>query len=391
MRKQQLDHIQGLLDEITGESLTAGISCLIHQGGIEQGYYEAGFANIEGHLPWQRNTICHMFSMTKPITSAAVMILLEQGKLDLMDPVSKFFPSFKSPRVAEKSKLRPAVREVEIHDLLSMTSGYTYGGCDDEGMIQTSGLVNEINKRLSSDEPMTTEEFADRIGRIPLSFDPGTDFKYGYSADILGAIVEKVSGMRYSDFLRENIFEPLKMKDTGFYVTADRQNRLSAAYKGDNGVLTRIEDPNLGVGLKADRETAFESGGAGTVSTIDDYMRFTRMLIGEGELDGVRIIEPGTIRFMRSAGLTDIQQKGFDRDHRLMQGYSYGNLMRVMVRPEIAQSFSVKGEFGWDGWLGTYMMVDPANSLTFVMMQQLVDGCGMGYIRKLRNIIYSAM
>jgi CubicO group peptidase (beta-lactamase class C family) len=391
MRKQQLDHIQGLLDEITGEGLTAGISCLIHQGGIEQGYYEAGYSDIENHTLFHRNAICHMFSMTKPITSAAVMMLLERGKLDLMDPVSKYYPSFADPKVAEGSGLRPASREVEIHDLLSMTSGYTYGGADDEGMIQTQHLTDEMNERLTSDDPMTTAEFADRIGRIPLSFDPGTDFKYSYSADILGAVVEKVSGMRYGDFLKENIFDPLKMKDTGFYVPEDKLSRLSQAYRSVDGKLVRLSEPNLGVQIHIDKEPAFEAGGAGIKSTIDDYMRFTRMLIGEGELDGVRVLEPGTIRFMRSAGLTDMQQKGFDRDHRLMQGYTYGNLMRVMVRPEIAQSFSVKGEFGWDGWLGTYMMVDPANSLTFVMMQQLVDGCAMGYIRKLRNIIYSAM
>ena len=272
-----------------------------------------------------------------------------------------------------------------------MTSGYTYGGADDEGMIQTQHLTDEMNERLTSDDPMTTAEFADRIGRIPLSFDPGTDFKYSYSADILGAVVEKVSGMRYGDFLKENIFDPLKMKDTGFYVPEDKLSRLSQAYRSVDGKLVRLSEPNLGVQIHIDKEPVFEAGGAGIKSTIDDYMRFTRMLIGEGELDGVRVLEPGTIRFMRSAGLTDMQQKGFDRDHRLMQGYTYGNLMRVMVRPEIAQSFSVKGEFGWDGWLGTYMMVDPANSLTFVMMQQLVDGCAMGYIRKLRNIIYSAM
>ncbi len=391
MRKAQLDRLQGLIDEITGEGLTAGVSCLVHQGGIEQGYYEAGFADIDKSIRMQRNTICHMYSMTKPITSAAVMILLEEGRLDLMDPVSRFFPSFAHPMTAVKGGLRPAEREVEIHDLLNMTSGYSYGGDDDDGMIQTQRLTEEIKRRLDTDTPVTTEEFAERIGAIPLSFDPGSDYMYGFSADILGAVVEKVSGMKYGDFLRRYIFEPLRMKDTDFYVPEDKQCRLSRPYIYADGVLTELKDPNLGIQLDMRNPAAFESGGAGLVSTIDDYMRFTRMLLGEGELDGVRILQPGTVRFMRSAGLTEVQQGCFDRQMRHLLGYTYGNLMRVMVRPELAQSFSVKEEYGWDGWLGTYMMVDPENSLTVVMMQQLVDGCGADYIRKIRNIVYAAM
>lgn len=390
MRRAQLDRIQGLIDDITAGGLTPGVSCLIHQGGIEQGYYEAGYADIGKKIKMQRNTICHMYSMTKPITSAAVMILLEEGKLDLMDPVSEFFPSFASPMVAVRNGLRPAEREVEIHDLMSMTSGYTYGGDADDGMIQTQRFTEEIKKRLYSDDPVTTEEFADRMGSIPLSFDPGTDYMYSFSADILGAVVEKVSGMKYGDFLRKKIFEPLRMKDTDFYVPEDKQCRLSIPYVYEGG-LKALDDPNLGIQLDLAKPAAFESGGAGLASTIDDYMRFTRMLLGEGELDGVRIMQPGTVRFMRSAGLTEIQQASFNRQLRHLMGYTYGNLMRVMVRPELAQSFSVKGEYGWDGWLGTYMMVDPENSLTFVMMQQLAGGCGADYIRKLRNIIYAAM
>lgn len=389
MNKYQLDKIQNLLDDMVKTRFAAGASCLVFQGGTEQGYYESGFASLENEIPFRRDTICHMYSMSKPITSAAVMLLLQDGRLDLMQPLSEILPAFAHPLVVnpDGSGLMPSPKEITIRDLLAMTSGYTYGGTADAGRVQTSALIAETIRRMDAD-PLTTMDFMNRLAAVPLSFIPGTSFEYGLSADILGAVVEAVSGRKFSSFLNEHIFRPLHMDDTGFYVPAAKQHRLAKIYCKDT--LSLYTDANLAISNDMYTPPAFESGGAGIVSTIDDYMRFNRMLLNRGTLDGVKILEPGTVTFMRTQSLTPVQQAVFDAGFPQFSGYTYGNLMRVMIKPELSQSISSAGEYGWDGWLGTYMMIDPARDLCVVFMQQLTDSGTTTCTRRLRNIIYSA-
>ena len=390
MNKEQLDKIQDLLDTMINTRFAAGASCLVFQGGTEQGYYEAGVASLENEIPFRRDTICHMFSMSKPITSAAVMLLLGDGRLDLLQPLSEILPAFAHPLVADPdgSGLIPSPKEVTIRDLLGMTSGYTYGGTADAGRLMTSKLFRETALRMEKN-PLTTMEFMDRLAEIPLSFIPGASFEYGLSADILGAVVEAVSGQKFSSFLKEHIFDPLRMEDTGFYVPSEKQPRLAKIYTQVPGTL--FTDTNLAISNDMLTPPAFESGGAGIVSTIDDYMRFNRMLLGCGSLDGVKILAPGTVKFMHAQGLNPVQQAAFDTALPQLSGYTYGNLMRVMVHPELAQSAASAGEYGWDGWLGTYMMVDPANDLTVVFLMQRTDSGTTTFTRRLRNILYSAL
>ncbi|WNS46749.1 serine hydrolase domain-containing protein [Paenibacillus sp. MMS20-IR301] len=368
----------------------AGANFMIIKDGREVFYHEDGFADIEAGRRITRDSIFRLYSMTKPVTATAVMMLLERGAIDLFDPVSRYIPGFKNQQAEKNGELVPVSREVDIHDLLNMTSGLTYGGTDKAGQY-ADALFQELSSRLNGDNPMSTLEFANRLGEGPLSFEPGSSWQYGTSADVLGAIVEAVSGMRYSEFLAKEIFGPLGMQDTGFSLPEEKRSRLANIYQEDKEAgLKLYTDSHLGVHCQMDREAVFESGGAGLVSTIDDAAKFTTMLMNQGSLNGVQLLKPRTVQYMTSAGLTAWQQQGFDSWHSLC-GHSYGNQMRIMTNPGQAGCLGGQGEYGWDGWLGAYFTNSPQDGLTILFMVQKKDAGTMPVTRKLRNIVFSSL
>lgn len=343
---------------------------MVIKDGREVFYHEDGLADVEAGRPITRDSIFRLYSMTKPVTSAAIMLLLERGQIDLFDPVSRYIPGFKNQLVEKNGELVPVSREVVIHDLLNMTSGLVYGGGTDKAALHTEALFKELDSRLHGDNRMSTMEFATRLGEGPLSFEPGSFWQYGTSADVLGAIVEAVSGMRYGEFLQKEIFSPLQMQDTGFWLPEDKGNRLARVYQEDGeGGLKLYAESHLGIYHHMDREPAYESGGAGLVSTIDDAAKFTTMLMNQGSLNGVQLLKPRTVQYMTTAVLSDGQQKGFDTWHSL-QGYSYGNQMRILKDTGKAGVVGGQGEYGWDGWLGAYFTNSPQDGLTFLFMIQ---------------------
>lgn len=368
----------------------AGANLLVIHKGKEVFYHEDGFADVEKRIPIKRDTIFRLYSMSKPVTAAAVMILLERGEIDLFEPVSKFLDGFRNQTVYKDGSLVPAERDVNIRDLLSMTSGLPYPGEDMAGR-QVGILFESLERGLASDDPIGTVEAMNRLGKCPLAFQPGTSWLYGTSADVLGAVVEVVSGMRFGEFLAKEIFEPLGMKDTAFWVPAEKRDRLANAYSADGkGGLTLYTGNNLAINYRMDKSPVFESGGAGLASTIDDYARFAAMLMNGGELDGVRILQPGTVRYMTSAALNEVQQRGFET-WLTLNGHSYGNLMRIMTDCSLAGIIGSPGEYGWDGWLGAYFCNCPKEELTFLYMMQRTDSGTTPLTRKLRNIILSAI
>jgi CubicO group peptidase (beta-lactamase class C family) len=393
MEYNQLAHIQEIINEAVSSQYLAGASCLIYQANREQGYWEAGMADKDAGVFFSRNTICRMYSMSKPVTSVAVMKLLEEGKLDLMDDVAKFIPEFANPKYCTSGgEIISSGRPATIHDLLNMTSGLTYGGNTNENEKQTTALIEDVKKRIDSDNPVTTKEFVQLLGKIPLAFEPGTDYQYGLSADVLGAVIEVVSGMKLGDFFRTRIFNPLGMEDTGFYVPEKKQKRLAQVYQHKTpSALTAYTAPNLGIQHSMKQPPAYEAGGAGLVSTIDDYMRFTRMLLGNGTLNGTRILQSNTVNFMRTGRLSAGQQQSFESKLPQLTGYTYANLLRIMTNPGRCKSFGAAGEYGWDGWLGTFMMIDPLNDLTMVFLTQLTDTGTTPTVRRIKNVIYSAL
>lgn len=390
---KRLERLQDILTEMVEAQFVSGSSCMVLQQGRELCYFENGYRDIAGKKPLTRDTIFRLYSMTKPMTAVAVMMLLEEGRLDLLTPVSDFFPSFQDQYYMGEGKKVPVQTPVQIRHLLNMTSGLTYpGGTADETDVQTGALINEIVARLHTDEPLTTAEIVECLGEIPLLFEPGTRWNYGLSADVLGAIVEKASGMRFGDFLQTRIFEPLGMKDTAFYVPQEKQERLAKVYDRDEqtGMLAEREPDHLGVSTRMERRPAFESGGAGLASTIDDVARFTNMLTARGKTpDGKALISEKTWEYLTSGKLDEVQRKGMIWEN--LPGYNYGNLMRVLQEPEKCVSLGTKGEYGWDGWLGAYMVNDPENALTLLIMNQRMNTGTTLYTRKMRNIVFSAL
>ncbi len=385
--KQKL--IQDAMDLAVERKEVAGVNMLVFQNGKETYYAQSGFSDVKKSRPMDRDTICHLYSQTKPVTAAATMLLMQDGLIDLNQPVGDFFESFKDQKCLINGKIKkvPMDKHVRIIDLLNMTSGLVYPGLSTEAERCTTALFTEAIRRLDTNKQMSTLEFAERIGEFPLQFIPGSYFQYGTSADVLGAVIEKVSGMKYGDFLKERLLDPLEMKDTAFFVPEEKQSRMSGIYKVAKGGLKQDFGNHLIVRSDG-KPNAFESGGAGLCSTLDDYMHFGQMLLNNGTYKGKEILTPETVHFLTHTALTPMQQKAFDNWQGL-EGHTYGNLMRIMTDPEQAVIIGHKGEYGWDGWLGAYFMNDPSTQTTFVMLTQMHD-YGTGKLtRKLRNIINS--
>jgi len=387
--KIEINQIKKILKDNIDNNFLAGGNLMIIKNGKEIFYHEDGLSDREAGLGIKRDSIFRLYSMSKPLTATALMILLERGEIDLYEPVSKYLPGFKDQMVDNGDSLVPTEREVTLKDLLSMTSGLVYGGTKKAGK-DTGALFQEIDSRLFSDSPISTIEAMNKLGRCALAFQPGTSWEYGTSADVLGAVIEVVSGRRFGEFLKEELFEPLGMKDTGFWLPEEKRSRLVKTYgDNNNGDLEIYTGNNLGIIHQMDRDPAFESGGAGLVSTIDDYAKFTRMLMNNGSLGGVQILRPHTVKYLTSGTLNTIQQKSFDL-WLTLSGHSYGNFMRVMTDCSKAGDLGSLGEYGWDGWLGAYFCNCPKEDLTFLFMMQKTDAGTTTLTRKLRNIILSS-
>ena len=364
-----------------------GLNVLVLKDGEEQFYADAGYANLEQKKPFKRDTIVRLYSQSKPITAAAAMLLVQDGIIELYEPVGNYIDSFKQQYIMENGVRHPirADRPMYIKDLLDMTSGLTYPADCSEAQVCTGQLYNELIDRLPTDNMMSTMEFAERLGTFPLHFQPGDHFLYGTSADVLGAVIEKASGMKFGEFLKKRIFEPLNMKDTDFYVPDEKMDRYATAYNHD---ITPYSGNNLGI-RDDGRKNAFESGGAGIFSTIDDYANFARMLMNGGTFEGKEILTEKTVRLMTGGQLQENPQKDMTDCWTTLGGFSYGNLMRIMKNPDKSGMIARQGEYGWDGWLGPYFCNDPETGITILMLTQKVDyGTGVA-TRKLRNIVFS--
>lgn len=346
-----------------------------------------GLADAAQQRPMKTDAIFRMFSLTKPVTAAAAMMLWEQGRLELSDPVHWYIPSFRHKMVRENHTLVPAKRDIRIQDLLNMTAGIPYPGESPE----MGKFYDEIDARQKTDHPVDTQEFADRIGRdVPLLFQPGESWAYGASADILGAVLERVSDMSLRELYQKRIFEPLGMMDTDFYIPSEKRHRLAQLYNwGENGLIVE-PDPHLGM---TDYRTcpAFFSGGAGLVSTLHDYTQFADMLAGKGlhAASGSRLMGEGTWRYLTTPQLNEQQKKAMDWPQLI--GYSYGNLLRVLEQPQACMTNVAAGEFGWDGWTGPYVCIEPQSQIVLLYMIQVCGGSTSDIVRRLRNTVYGML
>ena len=371
--------------EIMGSAL-----CVIHKN---QEVYrkEFGMADKERNIPMTKDSIFRCYSMTKPVTSAAVMILVERGELALSDAVSRYLPGFKEQKVLVNGKLVPVEKEVTIQNLLDMTAGVTYPDASFPAGEYMQQMIDDYYASLEAGTPTTTYDLANKIGQQPLEFQPGHGWRYSFCADVLGAVIEVITGKTYGEYLKDEIFTTLGMVDTDFYVPEEKQNRFMENYefKPERGRLEPCTWQHLGLSYMHKKKPAFESGGAGLVSTVDDYSKFTHMMMNQGRYAGGQLLSRKSIEFMTCNHLTPEQLKMYDWDS--LYGYGYGNLMRQMTDVPASGGLGSVGEFGWDGWLGSYVAMDPAEELTIIYVIQKCGGNGYRDVQMLRNIIYSAL
>ena len=364
--KVRLARVDALVDKYIQEDKVAGMVVVVYQDGKPIYERAAGWADKEAGKPMQIDTIFRIASQTKAMTSLAALMLIEEGKLALTDNLGKYIRPFYWARVAQrKSKedpveLRPAQRPITIHHLLTHTSGMSYGTHPDVAdFFKAARLGPALGPAwYLSARHETICQVAEKLGRLPLTSQPGAVWVYGYSTDVLGCVIERVSGMKLDEFFRKRIIEKLGMKDTHFYLPADQRDRLATLYSSNKD--KKAERATL-QGEYVDGPRRNYSGGAGLVSTAADYVRFLELIRNGGEIDGVRLVKPETIALM-----TQNQVGRTYSSNGLGFGYGFEVVEApTPKRPEPA------GAFGWSGAYGTYYRVAPREKLVVLVYTQL--------------------
>ncbi|MGA1682795.1 MAG: serine hydrolase domain-containing protein, partial [Ilumatobacteraceae bacterium] len=345
--------------------------------------------------PVADDTIWRIFSMTKPITSVAAMILWEEGRFELRDPVAKFIPEFAETKVWRggtwvKPLLEPMSERMEMWHLFTHTAGLTYG-------FMYQHPVDELYRKAGMEwgfpRDLDLAGFCTLLARQPLLFQPGAEWNYSVSLDVLGRVVEVISGQRLGDFMRERIFEPLGMSDTAFWCSEDRAERMSALYTAAPGTLaaTRADAADRGVY----HQPNLDGGGGGLVSTTGDYVRFAEMLRNRGELDGRRILSSRTVEYMASNHLPgNVDLTAFGRPlfaETSYDGVGFGLGMSVTLDPVAAKVPGSVGDFGWGGAASTWFMVDPVEDLTLTFMTQLMPSSTHPLRSQLKQMVHQAL
>jgi CubicO group peptidase (beta-lactamase class C family) len=361
----RLHRINDLIERHIDAGTFSGAVTLVARHGRIAHFDAQGLMDIDSRKPMQKDTIFRIMSMTKPIVGVSIMMMIEEGKVRLTDPVSKFIPEFKElkvavtmpaaagppppPGAAARFYTVPAEREVTIRDLLTHTSGLVSGG-----------ISNREAQKVALKRTETLADYLPRLGGVPLDFQPGTRWAYSAQAgfDTLARVVELTSGMPFDRFARQRIFDPLGMKDTFFY-PAEGNSRLATLYRRGEKGLEKQANPNFMNG-------AYFSGGGGLMSTAEDYLQFAQMLLNGGELSGKRLLGSKTVEVMTSVAAPD-SLPGRPR------GEGYGLSVRVVNDPIARSSFMSSGTYGWSGAFGTHFFVDPHEGIVGILMTQTPD------------------
>ena len=378
-------------NKVADGTMVGGLGVIARNGKVI--YREPyGQADREAGRAMEEDTIFRIYSMTKPVTGVALMMLYEEGKFRLNDPIAKYLPELANLEVALSTagtgvvsdgtvsralgegnealigQTRKPVRQPTIRDLLTHTAGFTYGVfgfTEVDQMYIKAGLIGD----------MTLSEFVGALGKIPLQYEPGSQWHYSVSVDIQGRLVEVLAGMSFGEFLRQRLFQPLDMRDTSFYVGPEKQGRLAQLYKpkgvSATNFLARAVEPGLEVAdswiaARYSEPPKFESGGGGLLSTARDYLRFSQMMLNGGELDGVRVLSPKTVSLMTMNHIGDLPM-GFGR-----KGGGFGLGFGLILDPGDFGEVGSAGEYTWGGLAGTRFWVDPQEKLIGIFMVQSV-------------------
>jgi len=363
---QRLERLTAGMQRIVDSGELAGMVVLVARRGKLVYQKSFGLQDKARNVPMSMDSIFRVYSMTKPVVTVAAMILVEEGRLSLDEPISKYLPEFKDMKVGVESfdpatgaqlfYTLPAKRQITVQDLLRHTSGFTYGTTPKTQVQKLYGQVGLFSQKW------TLDSFCKELAKLPLQYEPGTVWEYGHSSDVLGRVVEVASGQALDRFLAERIFKPLKMVDTAFDVPPAKQGRLAQPQVDpQTGKVAELIDVT--------QPATFFAGGHGLTSTAGDYLRFAQMLANGGELDGVRILGSRTIAFMSS---DHVLGSGIERGPNWIPGNGYGFGLGFAVRRETGQSTwpGSVGEFFWAGYAGTYFWIDPKEQLVPVYMSQ---------------------
>jgi CubicO group peptidase (beta-lactamase class C family) len=382
----RLERLTNTFNEYASEGrLSGGVALVLKEG--RPVYYEAfGKRDVESNDPMTKNTIFRIASQTKAIVSVGIMILEEHGEILISDPISKYLPEFSNMKVAVKSdsavyELTDATRQITIRDLLTHSSGIGYGYGISEEAWKDAGLQGWY----LIDRNETIRETVRKMGSLPLNAQPGSQFVYGYSTDILGALIEVVSGQDLYTFLKNHIFDPLEMTDTHFFLPTSKVGRLATVYSAVSGAgIARAPNPggSVGQGHYVDGPRKNLSGGAGLLSTANDYARFLQMMLNGGELYGKRILAPKTVDLMISNHLVGIE---------LRPGVGVGLGFDILNDVGARGTHGSVGDYGWGGAYHSTYWVSPKDQLVVVFFTQLIPATGSDIHQKLRALIYQAM
>lgn len=378
--------MQGYIDD----GKLAGALTMLARGGETFHFETYGVQDLKTGVPTERDTIFRLYSMTKPITSVAVMMLYEEGRFSLDDPVGKFIPAFASMKVYDGTdetgmRLVDQERPITIRHLLTHTAGISYG------LFKDTPIDALYHESRIADADSTLSELMDRLGKIPLVNQPGTKWRYSISPTVLGYLVEVVSGQPFDVFLRERMFAPLGMNDTSFFVPEEKLGRLATAYVPTRG--GGIAPHEGSITTRHTRPHAMKSGGAGLVSTAADYMRFCRMMLNGGALDGNRLLSPKTVQMMVSDHLTN-DLKPYAVEERMAdytKGCGFGLGFRVVN--DIAQHGvpGSNGMYSWFGLASCYFWIDPAEELIAIMMAQFLPATWYPLRSEFQAAVYGAL
>ncbi|MDD9890372.1 MAG: serine hydrolase [Gammaproteobacteria bacterium] len=361
--------LDAAMEQIVADQDVAGMIWMLAKDGEVATFETAGLARVNDQTLMTKDTLFRIYSMTKPVTGVALMMLYEEGLWQFDDPVSKYIPEFANLNVLESYddegnvELVPLERQPTMRELLNHSAGFGYG-------LGGSDPVNNAFRDQGVLASADLDELVEKVAGIPLLSQPGEQYYYSVAVDLQGYIVQELSGQKYGDFLKERIFEPLGMSDTGFYVRDEDEYRFAEVHNWDeerNRLVQRPHRTDRPSYLDPDR---LESGGGGLVSSTHDYARFLQMLVNEGELDGARILTPESIRIMRTNSLRDELNLNGGRDRPGRPGIGFGVDFAVVYDPELAGTAQGPGTYYWSGAAGTWFWIDPTQDMFWLGMIQ---------------------
>lgn len=379
---ERLQRVDTRMQAYIDNNQLAGISALVARNGKVAYFKHFGMQDKAAGQPVNEDTIFRIYSMTKPVTAVAALQLWEQGEFHMLDPISKYIPELQNLKVyvsgsGEDMVLEDQQSPITIKDLFLHTSGLSYGFHD-----------NEVDKLYRQAELFSSEVDAlpADLAKLPLQHQPGSAWTYGVNTDVLGLLVEKISGLRLGDYMQKHIFTPLKMDDTGFYVPSEKASRLAQMYTVDANTGKTIPMLNVPLGDYTSRPK-FESGGGGLVSTMTDYLKFAQMLLDGGKYKGGYILAPRTVDYMRSNHLPNPLYP-FEADS---PGEGYGLAMSVVVEPDKSQFLTSKGNYGWGGLATTFFRIAPEDNMVIISMTQMIPYGFYPYQNDFRNLVHQAI